>query len=133
MAKHLTDSEIEKIAALLTGWRGQLSWELLSKSCERIIGRAPSRKTLARAERIALAFRTTKDRLKHGANEVSPSITLQAAQGRIARLEAENTQLKLENRLLLEQFVRWQYNAHKAGLSEDRLNEALPRIDLRAT
>jgi len=49
---------------------------------------------------------------------------------RISRLEAENAQIKAENRALLEQFVTWQYNAYKAGLSIDRLNQGLPEIDL---
>lgn len=132
MAKHLTDLEIDKIVRLLMGWKGALSWNALSSACEREIGRGPSRQTLAGATRIALAFKTTKNRLKEekaGGGATMPD-SMSIALQRISRLEAENAQIKAENRALLEQFVTWQYNAYKAGLSIDRLNQGLPEIDL---
>jgi len=43
---------------------------------------------------------------------------LQAAADRIARLEGENQRLRMENDRLLEQFVRWAYNAYSRGLDE---------------
>lgn len=132
MAKHLTDLEIDKIVRLLMGWEGALSWTALANACEREIGRSPSRQTLAGATRIALAFKTTKNRLKEekaGGGATMPD-SMSIALQRISRLEAENAQIKAENRALLEQFVTWQYNAYKAGLSIDRLNQGLPEIDL---
>lgn len=135
MAKHLTDLEIEKIVKVLMGWKGPLSWAALADACEGEIGRKPSRQTLARATRIALAFKTTKDRLKEASDDgvVKVSLSMAAALQRISRLEAENAQMKEENRALLEQFVTWQYNAYKSGLSIDRLNQGLPGIDLNPT
>lgn len=132
MAKHLTDFEIDKIVRLLMGWKGALSWDALSSACEGEIGRSPSRQTLAKATRIALAFKTTKNRLKEGKAVGGATIpdSMSIALQRISRLEAENAQIKAENRALLEQFVTWQYNAYKAGLSIDRLNQGLPGIDL---
>jgi hypothetical protein len=135
MAKHLNDHEIEKVVRLLVGWKGRLTWELLSNACKSAIGRIPSRQTLARAPRVDLAFRTAKDRLKRAeeskssSNNPSVEVLLQ----RVARLEAEKLQLEAENRQLLEQFVTWQYNAYGAGLSPDRLNRARPPVDLRPT
>ena len=48
---------------------------------------------------------------------------------RIKRLEEENARLKKENELFLEQFVVWQYNANRNGLSEAQLNSPLSVID----
>ncbi|BCA97865.1 hypothetical protein ATCC19606_02010 [Acinetobacter baumannii] len=51
--------------------------------------------------------------------------SLKIAQARIESLEAKNTRLEKENAMLLEQFVVWQYNAHKYGLSIAKLNEPM--------
>ena len=136
MAKHLTDFEIDKIVRLLMGWKGALSWDALASACKGEIGRSPSRQTLARSTRLALAFDTTKNRLKEEKEEKEEGSaampdSIRVALQRISRLEAENAQIKVENRALLEQFVTWQYNAYKAGLSVDRLNQAMPGIDMR--
>ncbi|SEH15756.1 hypothetical protein SAMN05428974_1512 [Sphingopyxis sp. YR583] len=133
MARKLTDSEIKKIVDLLAGWKGPLSWEMLSKRCEGLIFRRPARQTLARTARIAIAFSTTKDRLQVESGYTASSISMRAAQDRISRLSNQVAQLEAENRLLLEQFVRWQYNANIFGLSIAQLNRSLPQIDLRPT
>lgn len=133
MAKQLTDSEIKKIVGLLVGWKGSLSWDALCGKCEGLIFRRPSRQTLARTARIAAAFNITKDRLKAEIGHTASTINMRAAQDRISRLENQIAQLETENHMLLEQFVRWQYNAHIFGLSVAQLNKALPEIDLRPT
>ena len=74
--------------------------------------------------RIKAAFKNKKERLKTGA---PPSLTMAAQQ--IKRLEEENARLKKKNELFLEQFIMWQYNAHRKGLSEVQLNDPLPVID----
>jgi hypothetical protein len=135
MAKHLSDNEIEKVVKLLIGWKGRLTWDRLASACQSVIGRTPSRQTLARAARVELAFKTTKERLRknesstRSVSDPSTDVLLQ----RIARLEAEMAQLKAENGQLLEQFVRWQYNAFVGRISPERLNKALPPVDLRPT
>jgi len=48
-------------------------------------------------------------------------------------LQSENEILKCKNDALLEQFVKWQYNAYKNGVKEHQLNEPLPRIDRERT
>lgn len=48
---------------------------------------------------------------------------------KLARSEGENRRLIAENDALLEQFVRWAYNAHTRGLSEAFLNSAPPLVD----
>ncbi len=58
---------------------------------------------------------------------------LQAAADRIARLEGENQRLRMENERLLEQFVRWAYNAFSRGLNEQFLSRPLPPTNRQRT
>jgi hypothetical protein len=46
-----------------------------------------------------------------------------------ARLEAEVDRLKAENTRLLEQFVRWSYNANNRGVREAVLNRPLSDVN----
>ena len=50
---------------------------------------------------------------------------MKIAQVKIDALESKLERLEKENSKLLEQFVVWQYNSHKYGLSIDKLNEPL--------
>jgi DNA-binding transcriptional MerR regulator len=63
-----------------------------------------------------------------GVQKVS-SPELQVVNERIARLEAENQRLRMENDRLLGQFVRWAYNAYIRGLDEQFLARPLPIIN----
>jgi len=129
MAKHLSDTDNERIIELLDGWSGNLTWDALCEACRQVVGTAPVRQTLYRSARIRHAFKQTKNRLRDAASELKVPPTLKSAAERIARLENENGRLKHENDLLLEQFVVWQYNAHIHGLTDVDLNRALPGID----
>lgn len=129
MAKHLTDSDIERIVELLDGWSDKLTWEALCEACKPLLGTAPVRQTLYRHARIRHAYKLAKERLRDASEGLKVPPTLKAAAERIARLENENERLKRENNLLLEQFVVWQYNAHIHGLSDRDLNKPLPAID----
>lgn len=55
---------------------------------------------------------------------------LRIAKEAIARLEAENSRLKMENDRLLEQFARWAYNAYSKGVPEEVLNRPLPPTEM---
>lgn len=48
---------------------------------------------------------------------------------RIERLTREVQRLEKENTALLEQFVVWQYNAFTHGISREKLNKGLLKID----
>jgi hypothetical protein len=61
-----------------------------------------------------------------------PSSLTVAAQ-RIARQQCKIDELTAINAGLLEQFVKWQYNAYKRGMTEDQLNQPLTRIDRERT
>jgi len=129
MARHLTDRDIEAVVGLLDGWKDKLTWDRLCDACEAILGIRPSRQTLYRHVRIKDAYSLTKERLKGAEESLSLPPTMKAAAERLARLEAENERLRQENANLLEQFVRWQYNAYAKGLSDRDLNGSLPSVD----
>lgn len=129
MAKHLTDQDINKIIGILDGWQGKLTWDSLCEAASKQVGKRPTRQSLNAHNRIKQAFLDKKERLKEGQEETKIPPSLVIAGQRIKRLEEENARLKKENNRLLEQYVVWQYNAYRHGLTEDKLNFSLPVID----
>lgn len=135
MAQHLTDQDIENIVELLDYWslEEKLTWEKLCKTIEVQLEfvPAPTRQTLQKYIRIKNAFDLGKKspaaRLKLSKIKDKVPASLKIAQARIDALEAKNTRLEKENTMLLEQFVVWQYNAHKYGVSIDQLNEPMSK------
>jgi hypothetical protein len=130
-AKNISDDDIAAIVSILDGWSGKLGWDLLIAAIERRNGSSYSRQALDKHERIKQAFVQRKKALagNDGAARVVGSPELRAASERIQRLTAENARLIKENNSLLEQFVRWAYNANIAGLGIELLNAALPSVD----
>ncbi|MEJ1355675.1 MAG: hypothetical protein RPU39_13440 [Candidatus Sedimenticola sp. (ex Thyasira tokunagai)] len=129
MAKHLTDYDIEKIIGILDGWQGKLTWDALCDTASMQVGKRPTRQSLNAHKRIKQAFTDKKERLKGEVYRTKAPPSLAIAGQRIKRLEEENARLKRENSRLLEQYVVWQYNAYRHGLTEDKLNSPLPAID----
>jgi len=129
--KNLGDAEIQTIVETLDGWVGAPTWEALIEEVALRLHCRYTRQALYNHERIRMAFAARKKAAtvepeqprRRGGKE------LQAALDRIARLEAENARLERENNALLEQFVRWAYNAHSRGLAEDFLNRPLAPVD----
>ncbi|WP_211287895.1 hypothetical protein [Xenorhabdus hominickii] len=93
------------------------------------IGNRPTRQSLNANKQIKQAFLDKKARLKGDFLETKTPPSLTIAGQRIKRLEEVNARLKAENARLLEQYVVWQYNAYRHGLSEEKLNAPLPVID----
>lgn len=134
MSKHLKVDDVNRIIEILDGWSGKLTWDALRKKCLQKLGNAPTRQTLYNNKKIYSAFQATKERIKSQPPEVrAPNISAKAAAQRIERLKAENTRLQNENDRLLEQFVRWQYNAYCRGLTESDLDHPLPETDRSRT
>ena len=134
MAQHLTDQDIENIVELLDYWPvdQKLTWELLCKAIELQLELvpAPTRQTLQKYVRVKNAYDQCKKpkstRVKSNPSQKLPA-SLKIAQTRIEALEVKNARLEKENAMLLEQFVVWQYNAHKYGLSIAKLNEPMSK------
>ena len=135
MAQHLSDQDIENIVEVLDYWPldGKLTWERLCKAIEEQLELvpAPTRQTLQKYARIKNAYDLGKKsptaRLKISQKEQKLPASLKIAQAKIEAMETKIARLEKENSLLLEQFVVWQYNAYKYGVSIEKLNEPLAK------
>jgi hypothetical protein len=135
-AKNLSDSDIAKIVEVLDGWSGRLSWELLIDAIEKRMFSRYARQTLFKHGRIKDAFSLRKAALAQSGDRPRKSASspeMQVAMDRIERLTAENQRLEAENTRLLEQFVRWTYNAGNRNLDQTFLDQPLPRVDREQT
>jgi hypothetical protein len=134
LAKHLTKGNVEAIINIILGWKEEkLTWDGICASAEKVIGKIPTRQSLNTNKEIKEAYSARKSSLKEKSNQIPMPGNLRTASDRITRLQNENDMLRKKNTALLEQFVIWQYNAHKYGIKEHQLNELLPRIDRERT
>ena len=129
MARHLTRRDIEVLVNIIDVWEGKLSWDALCDAAEPLIGGRPTRQTLSSHDQVKTAFSHKKEQQKTGFVAGKRPASLSIAEQRIKRLENENDRLRAESSRLLEQFIRWQYNAYKHGLSKDKLDAPLPNIE----
>lgn len=129
MAKHLTIRDIAILVNQIDAWEGKLGWDALCDAAAPLIGGRPTRQTLSSHGQIKAAFGQKKQQLKAGFVSTKRPLSLNIAEQRIRRLESENDRLKVENSNLLERFVKWQYNAYKHGVTKDKLDAELPKID----
>ncbi len=129
-SKNLNDQLIRQIVEILDGWSDDLTWEGLVEAVDRRIGQRYTRQALHKHERIKQAFALRKATLgsERGKVRKVADPVLQLTLDRLARIEAEKERLKRENAALLEQFVRWTYNAGLKGLTLDVLNQPLPAV-----
>lgn len=129
-AKNIDESAIEQIVQILDGWSDKLTWDALIDQISTRLRTRYTRQALHNHVRIKAAFSSRKKALAGGnfKNINAESPELQHALQRIARIEAENERLKFENNSLLEQFVRWAYNASTRALDQEFLNQPLPTV-----
>jgi hypothetical protein len=135
-AKNLSDDDVAKIVAILDGWSGPLRWELLIEEVERRLFARYTRQALHKHGRIKDAFAGRKEALAAAPGrprKFASSPELQLALDHIDKLTGENQRLKAENDRLLEQFVRWAYNASTRNLDEAFLSRPLPHVDREQT
>ncbi|MGE8598797.1 MAG: hypothetical protein ACN6N2_05445 [Acinetobacter calcoaceticus] len=136
MAQHLTDQNIQDIVEILDYWspNEKLTWERLCKAIEVQLELVPSptRQTLQKFSRIKSAYdlgKKSPTALRNSkAKQQKLPASLKIAQMKIEALECKLERLEKENTMLLEQFVVWQYNAHKYGVSVVKLNEPMNKI-----
>jgi len=134
LAKHLSKRNIESIVNHILGWGDEkITWDMVLDEIEPLIGFRPARQTLYANSHIRDAFKSRKIGIRQRGQDKPRPSNLNVAADRIAFLRAENDMLKQKNSALLEQFVRWQYNAYKYGVTEVKLNEPLPMIDRERT
>ena len=131
-SRNLDDATIGEIVGILDGWTGPLSWAALIKAIEELTRVRYTRQALNNHERIKLAFSLRRDALKAMGVLVrvrAKSPQVEALLQINSRLETERDRLETENARLLEQFVRWAYNANNRGVREEVLNRPLPDVN----
>ena len=130
-AKNFYGAGIKEIVEILDGWSEKLTWDLLIDAINFRTHNEYTRQTLHKHERIRNAFELRKIALADGDAMIRTvrAPELQKALARIARLEVETKRIESENIQLLEQFVRWAYNAHTRGLDSNFLNRPLPPVN----
>ncbi|GAC1412354.1 MAG: hypothetical protein NVSMB57_07750 [Actinomycetota bacterium] len=129
-AGNLTKERMDKVLELLDVWRGKLTWELLIVAIEESEGIKYSRFTFQDYPEIANAFKVRKAALKGTMprERAAPrDEQVRAALATADRAKAKAERLEKENQLLLEQFVRWAFNAQRRNVSMDQLNAPLPK------
>ena len=131
-SRNLDDAAISDIVGIFDGWKGPLSWKLLIEAIEELTRVRYTRQALNNHARIKLAFSVRRESLKATGipmrvNTATPELA--ALRQVNARREAEIDRLKAENARLLEQFVRWSYNANNRGVGEEVLNRPLPDVN----
>ena len=134
-SRNLDDAAISEIVGIVDGCTGPLTWQLLIEAIDERTRVRYTRQALNNHERIKLAFSVRRETLKasRGPMRVETTTSEHAALLQVnARLGAEIDRLKAENAMLLEQFVRWSYNANNRGIGEEVLNRPLPAVN-RAT
>lgn len=110
--KVITKASLPKVLRELDRWQGKLTWPLFCSQVAKVLGvKSVSRHTMYLHPTIVEQFRARQDQLRDAAKSVPRDLTLDVALRQIGELEAEVKRLKGTNKLLLEQFERWQYNA----------------------
>jgi hypothetical protein len=131
-SRNLDDAAISEIVGIVDGCTGPLSWNILIEAIEELTRVRYTRQALNNHERIKLAFAVRRETLKTTGvpTRIDKASPEHAALLQVnARQEAQIDRLKAENARLLEQFVRWSYNANNRGVGEEVLNRPLPAVN----
>jgi hypothetical protein len=131
-SRNLDDAAISEIVGIVDGCTGPLSWNILIEAIDERTRVRYTRQALNNHERIKLAFSVRRETLRATGvptrvDKATPEDTALLQVN--ARQEAEIDRLKAENARLLEQFVRWSYNANNRGVGEEVLNRPLPAVN----
>lgn len=129
--KNLTDEDVEAVCKIIDGWPAgeKLTWDALVEGIEKQLYRSWSRQALDRHTRIKQAYTLKKKYIKKRPAKSDEHLppAVRKANEVIRRLESENERLTLENKMFLEQFIRWSHNAEAKGISVDILNTPLTK------
>ncbi|CAO3376400.1 hypothetical protein [Azospirillum argentinense] len=133
---NLTGANLDRIVKAIDLLPDPISWNAVVETVRGVMGHEYTRQALNKHERIRTAFDARKRSAGSPAAKAADSpqgMTLRQAQQRIAKLEAENARLRLENERFLEKFSRWSYHAFSANLDEEFLDRPLPPVNREPT
>ncbi len=120
--KIITKATLPKVLRELDRWEGKLTWPLFCSRVAKVIGvESVSKHTMYLYPTIKEGFQRKQKDLRLTAHAKPRDFTLNAASKRIADLEAQVARLEAANKLLLDQFRRWQYNAYANNVRMERV------------
>lgn len=124
-APALTSERIADIVALVSRWKGRLTWEALCEAVARETGARYTRQALNNYVEIKAAYNA------YGAKPTPApeKRALSRTQQKIRDLERKVTELEAVRDALLEKFARWAVNASTRNLDEAFLDQPLRRIN----
>ncbi|MFC4350903.1 hypothetical protein ACFOW6_05040 [Fodinicurvata halophila] len=138
--RRITDADVETAVRLLDAWSNKLTWDRFLAVFETEVGYRYTKMAMHKYPRVTDAFERAKHRIREqtelalrnaGSNRKGPiphgDVALARAYEKVEEQKQRIARLEQENRDLLEQFLRWQYNANAAGVSRERLDQPLPR------
>lgn len=123
---NLTPARVDAIVGIIRRWTGRLTWIDLIKAVAEETRATYTRQALFKHESIRIAYEIYRESGIDAGVDRPISAALKASIDRVKRLETENAELRKKETILMEQFIRWAYNASTRGLTEEFLNQALP-------
>lgn len=129
---NLSPDRLSIVVDIIRGWDGRLTWPALVDAVATRLGATYTRQALHNRAEIRAAYdayRAIGQRPVAVSRQLSP--VLRACVDRNHRLELANAELRKREAYLLEQFVRWAYNASSRGLTAEFLDQPLPRTARR--
>lgn len=124
----LSENDEKRIIDLIHGWvNPKLTWELLVIACENELGIETTRKTLNTRSYIKAVMKIKKGDLRTPSDMPGYLSDVGVANQKLVQLVKKVELLEKANNDLVEQFLRWQYNAKNYNVSEEMLNRPLPK------
>lgn len=127
--KNITPEIKTQIFEILEGWKGKLTWELLIEAIAKRTLQDYTRQTLYGHEEIRSAFVAKKERVPLATEGRKKLYKAEEAfeSERNLKLKEENARLQAHLDFLIEKFNRWTYNAYIRGVTEQQLEQPIPR------